>query len=502
MTSFSEILKKIIKNKYGSTLNLDNNEIGVEGAKELAEALETNTSLTTVILSNNGIGDRGAIALATALRANHTLKSLDLSNNGIGDRGANMLADALGTNDTLKIKSLNLGNNDIGDRGAIALAGALGTNKTLTTLNLTANDIGEEGAIALATALGTNKTLTSLELNNNNRISARISQVLAEALRKNILKIDMNIISSLSDFKSLAEKEKKFIMFITVNSTKYEYECRYNSETVFFLSENMKPFLTLSFEGNGNIQITGLKFKTIETLTPLDTTFYLRTFFYRMIQIDTINITDVATVSCGDKDKIEYYALAYRLFATDTPLYDLSIYSKYFTKITLDDNEKGLDLQKLLTEYRAVYSSFPKDFMDKSDCPEKASLLNDLFDALMRVEKFENFYNALQFFYVKIKDSIYYPCCKDCDGLFCVNKRYALPKYLAESELLFKHTSSHRKQSTRRVIKSKSIPKKSKRGSARAQRAIKSPSPVRVKRVKSSVRRKSPKRSPVRVKRV
>ena len=163
-----------------------------------------------------------------------------------------------------------------------------------------------------------------------------------------LLEIDMNIISTLSDFKSLVEKEeekKKFVMFITVNSTKYEYECRYNFNTVFFLSENMKPFLTLSFEGNGNIQITGLKFKTIETLTPLDTTFYLRTFFYRMIQIDTFNITDVAIVSCGDKDKIEYKALLYRLFATDTPLYDLSIYSKYFTKITLD-NKKGLDLQK------------------------------------------------------------------------------------------------------------------------------------------------------------
>ena len=323
--------------------------------------------------------------------------------------------------------------------------------------------------------------------------------------KADLLEIDMNIISSLSDFKSLVEKEKKFVMFITVKSIKYEYECEYRPtlETVFFLSENREPFLALYCNGSGGfIQITGLKFKTIETLTPLDTTFYLRTFFYRMIQIDTINITDVATVSCGDKDKIEYYALAYRLFATDTPLYDLSIYSKYFTKITLDDNEKGLDLQKLLTEYRAVYSSFPKDFMDKSDCPEKASLLNDLFDALMRVEKFENFYNALQFFYVKIKDSIYYPCCKDCDGLFCVNKRYALPKYLAESELLFKHTSSHRKQSTRRVKKSKSIPKKSKRGSARARRVKKSPSPVRVKRVKSSVRRKSPKRSPVRVKRV
>ena len=195
-----------------------------------------------------------------------------------------------------------------------------------------------------------------------------------------------------------------------------------------------------------------------------------------MIQIDTFKISDDATVSCRNKDEIEYKALLYRLFATDTPLYDLSIYYKYFTKITLY-NKKGLDLQKLVTKYRSVYASFPKDFMDKPDCPKTARLLNNLFDALMGVKKFENFYEALTLFSVKTKDSIYYPCCEECDGLFCVNKRYALPKYLDESrQFLFKRTSSHRKQSARWVKKSKSISKKPKRGSARARRVKKSKS--------------------------
>ena len=310
--------------------------------------------------------------------------------------------------------------------------------------------------------------------------------------KADLLEIDMNIISSLSDFKSLVEKEKKFVMFITVKSIKYEYECEYRPtlETVFFLSENREPFLALYCNGSGGfIQITGLKFKTIETLTPLDTTFYLRTFFYRMIQIDTFKISDDATVSCRNKDEIEYKALLYRLFATDTPLYDLSIYYKYFTKITLY-NKKGLDLQKLVTKYRSVYASFPKDFMDKPDCPEKAELLKDLYHALLGVKEFNNefrdFYNALSSFSVKTKDSIYYPCCKDCDGLFCVNKRYVLPKYLAESGLLFKHTSSHRKQSTRRVkkSKSKSLAKKSKRVSVRL--AEKSPRRKNIKRKSKS----------------
>jgi hypothetical protein len=184
------------------------------------------------------------------------------------------------------------------------------------------------------------------------------------------IEIDMNSVTTLEDFKRLVDKNFYFIMFIIVNKYKYEYKCKYRLETVFFLSENSTPFLSLCFDGDVLIQITGLKFKTIESLTPLDTTFYLLTFFYRMIQIETFDIFDNAIVTCKnkdkedkeDKDKTKYRALLYRLFATNKPLYELSIYYKYFTKITLD-NKKGLDLQKLLTKYRSVYA-FPKDFMD------------------------------------------------------------------------------------------------------------------------------------------
>jgi hypothetical protein len=150
----------------------------------------------------------------------------------------------------------------------------------------------------------------------------------------------------------------------------------------------------------------------------------------------------------------------------------------------LEDLEDLQNLQKLVTKYRSIYTSFPKDFMDKPDCPEKAKLLNYLFYSLMGVKEFNDFYNALKFFSVKTKDSIYYPCCEECDGLFCVNKREK------SRQFLFKHTSSHRKQSTRRATKP-------------PRRKSSKHSPVRVKMfVKSFVRRKSAKRSPARVKRV
>ena len=53
-------------------------------------------SLTTVELNNNNIGDEGAKALAEALRVNHTLRKLDLrGNNGSGDAGKEALREAV-----------------------------------------------------------------------------------------------------------------------------------------------------------------------------------------------------------------------------------------------------------------------------------------------------------------------------------------------------------------------------------------------------------------------
>ncbi|NBU97188.1 MAG: hypothetical protein EBS19_03055, partial [Spirochaetia bacterium] len=137
------------------------------------------------------------------------------------------------------------------------------------------------------------------------------------------------------------------------------------------------------------------------------------------------------------------------------------------------------DLQKLLTKYRSVYA-FPKDFMDfkdKPDCSEKAKLLNQLVRTLWSTDPdFNTFHYALLNFSVKTKDSIYYPCCEDCNGLFCTNKKYALPKYLSESkQFLFKRGSAR----ARRV-------KNSKRGSARARRVKKSKSIKRNRRDRAS----------------
>lgn len=292
------------------------------------------------------------------------------------------------------------------------------------------------------------------------------------------IEIDMNSVTTLEDFKRLVDKNFYFIMFITVNTYKYEYKCKYEyDEALHFLSEDEEPFLSLGFDGFGCIRITGLRFKTIEHLRPLDTTFYLRTFFYRMVKIEKFYITDHANVMCKnkdkeDKDKTEYRALLYRLFATIKPLNELSIYYKYFTKITFYLNVDTLDLEDLLVKYRLLDHAIPTDFMDTQDCSENAKLLNELFKTWRRTKpEFQTFYNILSYFSVETKDSIYYPCCKTCNGLSC-DRQGHLDK---SKQSLFKSRNARKIKSkrcrsklknTRRVKKSKSIPKKPKRGSA------------------------------------
>jgi Ran GTPase-activating protein (RanGAP) involved in mRNA processing and transport len=69
-------------------LYCDSNDIGEEGAEEIAVCMEMMDSLKKICMENNAIKDRGVIALAHALEENDTLLSLYLENNSITAAGA------------------------------------------------------------------------------------------------------------------------------------------------------------------------------------------------------------------------------------------------------------------------------------------------------------------------------------------------------------------------------------------------------------------------------
>ena len=106
------------------------------------------------IEDGNGSYDPSGIqALADALKSGKAvLTVLDLQSNDIGVEGAEALADALRSGKAV-LTHLNLSNNDLDAEAGKALASALAGDAVLAHLNLNGNSIGVEGAKALAGAL-------------------------------------------------------------------------------------------------------------------------------------------------------------------------------------------------------------------------------------------------------------------------------------------------------------------------------------------------------------
>ncbi|XP_068699918.1 protein NLRC3-like isoform X2 [Montipora foliosa] len=189
-TRIAALFQALAVNTSLTTLRLDDNSIGDEGATSLSQVLAVNTSLTTLKLSGNSIGDAGATSLSQALAVNTSLTTLKLFGNSIGEAGATSLSQALAVNTSLT--TLKLSGNSIGDAGATSLSQALAVNTSLTTLKLSGNSIGYAGATSLSQALAINTSLTTLHLSSNS-IGAESATSLFQALAVNTSLTTLNL---------------------------------------------------------------------------------------------------------------------------------------------------------------------------------------------------------------------------------------------------------------------------------------------------------------------
>ena len=75
---FNDAMKLLGQSVFVTSIDLQDNGIGAEGAAALSQALLVNTSITSVNVYGNGIGAEGAAALARAIAANEAcaLKTL------------------------------------------------------------------------------------------------------------------------------------------------------------------------------------------------------------------------------------------------------------------------------------------------------------------------------------------------------------------------------------------------------------------------------------------
>ncbi len=161
--------------------SLANCEIRDEGAVSFGEVLGKSKSIQMLCLDGNNIGPVGAMAVAQGLEGKNVLTHLEMSENPIGDKGVTSIVKALAKNTCLCVLTLNFTN--MGDEGAKCVGEMMAINTNISTLCLSGNAIGNVGAQALAQGLKKNKCLDGLGVAGNHigqEGSAAFAQMFAD----------------------------------------------------------------------------------------------------------------------------------------------------------------------------------------------------------------------------------------------------------------------------------------------------------------------------------
>lgn len=136
-------------NPYGESkvesLHLQQNQLTKEGAKLLAPALATNTSLRYLNLDSCKLGVSGMKSICQSLKTNSSISSLSLYRNIFDVDGARALGEALKTNTTLTF--LDIGHNRIRMTGLKSVVEGVLANpaSVLSELGVRWNFITDEG---------------------------------------------------------------------------------------------------------------------------------------------------------------------------------------------------------------------------------------------------------------------------------------------------------------------------------------------------------------------
>jgi len=108
-------MRALATNRTIVQLSVQDNQLGVPFAKEVAATLGTSTSLYALDVQYNELGVEGAVAICEALRGNRSLRELNLSANKLGGGGGAMAAALKGS---AALKELELQYNSLSEARA------------------------------------------------------------------------------------------------------------------------------------------------------------------------------------------------------------------------------------------------------------------------------------------------------------------------------------------------------------------------------------------------
>ena len=172
--------------------NFCNKSLGPADAILIASDL-ANSSITSLNLERNHLGPEGAKALAPAIAANRWLSSigkggLDLRGNRLGDEGWGAIIGAVCGSTVSKISSIDASDQGIGVAGGKLIAEALRTsvNRSLSSiakggLDLRGNRLGNEGWGAIVSAVCDSSTVSKISSIDGSEPS--LAKLITDALR-------------------------------------------------------------------------------------------------------------------------------------------------------------------------------------------------------------------------------------------------------------------------------------------------------------------------------
>jgi len=192
----------------------------------------------------------------------------------------------------------------------------------------------------------------------------------------------------------------------SVSIEKKVYFCKKSYSTVsFYGKEDSESDLFLSIENSepttGSLN-TLVDFDKIDGLNKLQTIIHIKVTFCKKFGIRQILFYDLAKVKCKDSDS--YYAIDYRIFATEIECNNLSIYNKFFReRVCPQEMEEKLKFLRNFT-YNDIGDGrlnppinfdFFKNFHPKCD-QKKVKLFISFLDYLKSDTKYRNKYYDLR----------------------------------------------------------------------------------------------------------
>ena len=261
-----------------NTLDLSQNNLGVNGAKELAKVKSQHIAILNkwwcqVMLTSTNLDDEALCSFTETLQCTWCFRNLQLGGNDIHAPGLGCLVDAIGKGNISVIK-LEFENNPVGLNGVTEIEKLLSINQEqLTCINLRNcqltdvftrdQDVGNELIKSQLCQMHQNTTLTELYLDGN-RFTGDAIHILARLMQ---LCLSLNTLSttdcsiSSDDFNQLLDKLAQFML----SSDDTRYAChklrdwrlcnnKIDDRIDSALMKHQRPFLfpelTLNLSGN------------------------------------------------------------------------------------------------------------------------------------------------------------------------------------------------------------------------------------------------------------